>query len=138
MIVLDSNVLSALMRDAPDEKVERWLDQQTPASVWTTSITIFELHFGIQLLQAGKRRTQLAQILKRVLERMEYRIAPLDGDAAERAAELMALGRKQGRSRELRDTLIAGIALARHASLATRNTAHFEGSGIALINPWVG
>ncbi len=136
MILLDSNVLSALMKDEPDEKVSRWLDQQPQASLWTTSITIFELHFGIELLQPGKRRSKLTYILQLVLERVEGRIASLDADEAQRAAELMASRHHRGRPRDLRDTMIAGIALSRHATLATRNTAHFEDAGVPLVNPW--
>lgn len=136
MIVLDSNVLSAIMGDPPDEKIVRWLDRQPPASVWTTSITIFELHFGVELLQPGKRRSRLTHILQLVQESLEDRIAPLDAEAARCTAELMAKRQKQGHPQDIRDTMIAGIVLSRRASLATRNTAHFEDAGITLINPW--
>jgi len=136
MILLDSNVLSALMADPPDERVERWLNRQPWASVWTTSITIFELYFGLELLPTGRRRARLAEILEQIVKELEDRIAGLDSIAAQRTAELMAARQKQGRPRDLRDTLIAGIALACHATLATRNTTHFEDAGIPLINPW--
>jgi len=136
MIVLDSNVLSAVMSDPPNEKIERWLDAHPPASVWTTSITVFELYFGIELLELGKRRSKLTHILQLVLEKLEDRIAPLDHEAARCTAELMAKRQKRGRPQDLRDSMIAGIVLSRKATLATRNTAHFEDAGIKLINPW--
>ena len=136
MIVLDSNVLSAVMRDPPEQKVERWLDKQPSGSVWTTSITVFELRFGIELLEGGRQRSKLAHILELVLQRFEDRIAPLDAEAARCTAELMAARQKRGRPQDLRDTMIAGIAVSLHATLATRNTAHFSDAGIPLVNPW--
>jgi len=136
MILLDTNVVSALMHATQDAVVGDWLNQQPRTSIWTTSITLFELRFGIEILPLGRRRIALAEALARLLEKLEGRIAPLDADAAQHAAELMAGRQKKGQPQELRDTMIAGIALARHATLATRNTAHFEDAGIPLINPW--
>jgi toxin FitB len=137
MILLDTNIVSALMHEPVDSGVGDWLDRQPRTSIWTTSVTIFELHFGIEIMALGRRRAALTQAFISLIDKLDGRIAVLDREAAERAAELMAVGRKQGRPRDLRDTVIAGIALARHAALATRNTAHFEHSGIALINPWI-
>jgi predicted nucleic acid-binding protein len=136
MIVLDTNVLSALMLEPPDENVSSWLNRQPRTSIWMTSITAFEIHFGLEIMTAGKRRTALLQGFERLLAKLDHRVVPLDHDAAQRAAELMALLRRQGRPRELRDAMIAGIVLAHRATLATRNTAHFEGTGITLIDPW--
>ncbi len=136
MIVLDTNVLSALMLEPPEEKVSNWLNRQPRTSIWLTSITVFEVHFGLEIMSPGKRRTALLQAFERLLDKLDHRVAPLDHDAAQRAAELMARLRKQGRPRELRDAMIAGIALAHHATLATRNTAHFQDAGITLIDPW--
>jgi len=136
MIVLDTNVLSALMRDAPEKAVEDWLDRQPRTSIWTTSITVFELCFGLQIMAAGRRSSALGEKFELLISKFEGRIAPLDSDAAQRAAELMAIQRKKGRPRDLRDIMIAGIVLARHATLATRNTAHFEDARVPLINPW--
>lgn len=136
MIVLDSNVLSALMRDPPDEQVKLWLDRQPTASLWTTSINLLEVHFGIELLEQGKQRRRLSQILTVVLQRLEDRVIPLDSDAARCAAELMARRQKQGRPRGIRDSMIAGAVISHKATLATRNIAHFDDAGIPLINPW--
>src|SRR5580658_8194691 len=126
MIVLDTNVLSALMRPSADQKVVGWLDKQPRSSIWTTSVTILEICFGLQILPLGKRRTILNQAFEQVLvDKLERRVAPFDTVAAQQAADLMALRRKKGRPGELRDTMIAGIVLTCHATLATRNISHF-------------
>lgn len=138
MIILDTNVLSALMRRIPDNQVIAWLDQQPRTSIWTTSVTVLEIRFGFQIMPAGKRRAVLMGAFEDVLnDKIERRIAPFDTAAAQQAGDLMAVRYRQGRPVELRDTMIAGIALACHATLATRNTSHFEDLSIPLINPWV-
>jgi predicted nucleic acid-binding protein len=136
MIVLDTNVVSALMHPAPDTKVFDWLNTQPRTSIWTTSITVFEVSFGLRIMAEGRRRTALIGEFAGVLQDLGQRILIFDTDAAERSAELMAARRKDGRSVELRDTMIAGIVLSHHASLATRNIAHFDDAGVPLINPW--
>ena len=136
MIILDTNVLSALMRTAPEAKVVAWLDNQPRDSVWITSITALEVRFGLQILPTGKKRTALFQAFDSLLETIKHRIAALDTDAAESAADLMARRQRAGRPVELRDTMIAGIALARRAALATRNVTHFADAGISIVDPW--
>jgi len=136
VIVLDTNVLSALMRQVPDAKVVDWLDRQPRTSIWTTSITVLEVRFGLQILAAGKRRTFLLHAFETLLEKMGRRIASFDGTAAQQAADLMASRHKKGRPGDLRDTMIAGIVLANHATLATRNTSHFADISVPLVNPW--
>ncbi len=138
MIILDTNVLSALMRQLPEAAVVRWLDQQPRSSIWTTSITVLEIYFGLQILPAGKRRSHLMQAFEILVgAKIEGRVAPFDNSAAEQAATLMAARQKRGRPADLRDTMIAGIALANHASLATRNISHFEDLSLSVINPWM-
>jgi predicted nucleic acid-binding protein len=137
MIVLDTNVLSALMRHPPDRGVVEWLDKQPRTSIWTTSITILEIRYGLHILPIGKRRSALLQAFERVLvEKIENRVAPFDTAAAQQAGDLMAVRHKKGRPGELRDTMIAGIVLASHAKLATRNTSHFEDLSVPVVNPW--
>jgi toxin FitB len=138
VIILDTNVLSALMRQAPEPKVVNWLDLQPRTSIWITSITVLEVRFGLQIIPAGKRRTLLTEGFETLLTMIGDRVAGFDVAAAEEAADLMAYRNSAGRPGELRDTMIAGIALAHHASLATRNTAHFEGLSIPVVNPWIG
>jgi predicted nucleic acid-binding protein len=138
MIILDTNVLSALMREAADKNVVAWLDKQPRTSIWTTSVTILEIQFGLQILPAGKRRSRLIEAFETViLEELGQRVAPFDTTAAQHASELMASRHKKGRPVELRDTMIAGIVLACHAKLVTRNTPHFEDLSVPVINPWV-
>ena len=137
MIILDTNVLSALMHLTPDRNVIAWLDRQPRTSIWTTSVTILEVRFGLQIMAAGKRRSVLMRAFENVLETMEQRVVPFDAPAAQQAGDLMASRHKTGRTGELRDTMIAGIVLAQHAILATRNTAHFDEVTIPLVNPWV-
>src|SRR5271157_2398719 len=91
MIILDTNVLSALMRQVPDRQVVAWLDQQPRTAIWTTSITVLEVRFGLQIMDAGKRRTLLIGAFDALLDKLAHRVAAFDADAAQRAAELMAL-----------------------------------------------
>jgi hypothetical protein len=136
MIILDTNVLSALMQQTPDPSVVAWLDQQPRLSIWTTSVTVLEVRFGLQIMASGKRRSAVIQAFESVLDKIGQRVVPFDVSASEQAGDLMASRQRQGRPRDLRDTMIAGIALARHAALATRNTAHFDDISVPLINPW--
>ena len=137
MILLDTNVLSALMRAAPDPAVLSWLDRQPSDSIWITSITLFEVRFGLALLPQGKRRRALEAAFARVVEEdLEKRVADFDALAASEAAALAARRQRAGRPPDLRDTQIAGIALARHAALATRNVRHFAGLKIRVVDPW--
>ncbi len=137
MIILDTNVISALMRGDPEERVVRWLDQQPAQSIWITSITLFEARLGIALLPKGKRQRALEVSFGRLVqEDLENRIADFDATAAHEAAALAAARQKAGRHVDLRDTQIAGIAAARRATLATRNVKHFQGLKITVVDPW--
>lgn len=138
MMILDTNVLSALMSRKPDPRVRAWLDRQPRASIWTTSVTVLEIQLGLQILPSGKRRAGLMRAFGTLLEeKIERRIAPFDAAAAQQAGDLMAVRHKNGRPVELRDTMIAGIVLACRATLATRNTAHFDDISARVINPWI-
>ena len=137
MIILDTDVLSALMRAEPDPTVMRWLDRQPDSSVWTTSITVMEIRYGLQIMPAGQRRERMTEELAAVLkEEIEERYAPFDVAAAQHAADLMAARRTRGGAVDFRDTMIAGIALSNRATLATRNTAHFADLSVPVVNPW--
>jgi hypothetical protein len=137
VIVLDTNVLSALMRTNPETVVVEWLDRQPADSVWLTSITVFEARFGLALLPKGRRRSGLERALDRVLtEDLSNRVLALDEMAAMTAAQLAADRQRSGRTVDLRDTLIAGIAQARRATIATRNARHFEGLEVPVVDPW--
>jgi predicted nucleic acid-binding protein len=137
MIFLDTNVISELMREESDGTVARWLDHQIAASVWTTSVVEMEVRYGIESLATGRRREVLERTFEKFLEEvLEFRVAAFDRPAARAAAELMADRRRRGRPGEIRDTLIAGIALASNATVATRNVAHFADLNIHVVNPW--
>lgn len=137
MIILDTNVLSALMRSPADAAVIAWLDALAPESVWLTSITVFETRFGLALLPASRRRRALEAAFEQLLqEDIGNRVLAFDSAAAEQAAALAARRQQAGRPVDMRDTQIAGIAMARRASLATRNLRHFDDLATPVINPW--
>ena len=136
MIILDSNVVSELMRPRPEQKVIAWLDGQSRFSIWTTSVTVFEIRFGLQTMPAGKRRDAYTQGFENLLERIHQRVAPFDREAARYASTLVASRQIHGRPRESRDTMIAGIVLACHATLATRDTRDFDDISAAVVDPW--
>jgi hypothetical protein len=137
VILLDTNVLSAMMRAASEPAVERWLDAQPAESVWTTSITVFEIRFGLKLLAPGRRLEQLDMAFRRAIDEvLAGRVVAFDTTAAETAAAIAAEQQQRGRTIEIRDVQIAGIAKVRRATLATRNTRHFEDLGITLVDPW--
>ena len=138
MIILDTNVLSALMLREPEIVIEAWLDRQARTSVWTTSVTIFEIRYGLAAMPAGRRRTERHVLFERVTrEKLEGRVLSFDQAAAEEAALLMEARRRAGRVGELRDTMIAGIALAQRATLATRNVRHFDDLSVPVVDPWI-
>jgi hypothetical protein len=137
VIVLDTNVVSALMQRDHDPVVIAWLDGMPAESVWTTSITVLEVRLGLELLAAGRRRSALEDAFARTLaEDLEQRVLPFDEPAARWAAQIAAAHRRAGSPVEFRDVEIAGICAARRAMLATRNVRHFEGLGFDLVNPW--
>jgi toxin FitB len=137
MIILDTNVLAALMRNVPEAPVVAWLDRQPVESVWITSLTLFEARLGLALLPSGRRRTALETAFARLLkEDLENRVLDFDSAAATEAASLAAARQKIGRPVDMRDTQIAGIALTRRATLATRNVRHFSDLRISIVDPW--
>ena len=137
MIVLDTSVLSALMRAEPDRPVVRWLDRLAAESIWTTSITIFEVRFGLEVLPAGERKAALQHAFDQVIsEDLRGRVLDFDARAASVAGEIAAKLRTLGRPVDMRDAQIAGIIAVRRATLATRNVRHFVDAGIPVIDPW--
>lgn len=137
MIVLDTNVLSALMRVPPDPSVVAWLDCQPPEAVVTTAITVLEVKMGLAVLADGKRRRALEKAFAAVLDTdLGGRVLPVDRAAAEQAAMIATELRSRGHGIEVRDLLIAGVAATHGAILATRNVRHFEATGVRLVDPW--
>lgn len=137
MIILDTNVLSALMQLQADPQVVAWLDRQAAESIWLSTITVFEARYGLALLADGQRKTLLQERLDGLLQDdLQNRVLPFDASAAAQAATLAAERKQRGRPVDMRDTFIAGIALARRASIATRNTRHFDDLTVPVVNPW--
>ncbi len=137
MIVLDTNVLSELLRPTPAPQVEAWLAAQDGASIYFTAVGEAELRHGVAILPAGRRRTALGAAIDGMLdEDFRDRILPFDRDAAGAYAVIAAARRAAGRPISQFDCQIAAIARSHGASVATRNTSDYEGCGIALIDPW--
>src|SRR5690349_11665886 len=105
------------MRPRPEPVVVDWIDRQPRTSIWITAITVLEIRFGLEILPAGKRRAALFQSFETVIDEIDRRILDFDAAAARHAADLMASRQRKGVPVELRDTMIAGIVLAQHATL---------------------
>jgi toxin FitB len=137
VIVLDTSVLSALMQQQPDARVVAWLDNQAAESVWITTVTLFEARYGLALLASGRRKKDLLERFEKfVREDLEDRVLSFDSQAANLAAQLAAERKARGRGVDMRDTFIAGIALARRATLATRDARHFNDLSVTVVDPW--
>jgi toxin FitB len=136
--VLDTNVLSELMRPVPSPRVLVWARAQRSGEVYTTAICEAELLFGLQTLPAGRRREELERALAAIMTIvLGGRVLSFDRAAARAFASIAAARRRIGRSPREADVQIAAIALARGAdAIATRNVKDFESSGLPLINPW--
>jgi predicted nucleic acid-binding protein len=138
MIILDTNVVSGLMQSAPVRSVLEWFARQVWDDLFTTAITEAEILYGIKRLPGGRKRVSLEADAEQLF-RADFaeRVLPFDSSAAREFAELMAESRRVGRSMQQFDGQIAAISRSRGAALATRNTAHFDGCGIVIVNPWV-
>lgn len=138
MIVLDTNVLSELLRPEPEARVMAWLDDQPRASVFTSTVTQAEILYGIRLLSEGQRRKKLWDAAVAMFtEDFSGRVLSFDGEAAGNYAEIGASRRAAGRPISQFDAVIASISRSRGATLATRNSKDFEGCGIQVVNPWI-
>ncbi len=137
MIIIDTNVISELLRPTPEPAVEAWLGAQDGLSIYLTAISESELRYGVAIMANGKRRDGLANAIDRILrDDMAGRILPFDSAAARAYADIAASRRSAGKPIAQADCQIAAIARAHNAPVATRNTPDFEGCGIDLINPW--
>lgn len=137
MIVLDTNVLSELMRERPASSVMRWLGGQSAASLYTTSITQAEILYGVRLLPTGKRRTAFeTQAEAMFREDFAGRVLPFGSDAARAFAAIASERKRIGRPIGQSDAQIAAIARSTRASLATRNVSDFEKCGVDVVDPW--
>ena len=139
MIILDTNVLSEVMKPAPAAKVLRWLATHPASRLFTTTITQAEILYGVEVMLKGRRRAALESAVEAMFaEDFADRILPFDNDAARAFPQVAAARRALGRPIAQWDAQIAAIARSRSAALATRNTEDFEDCGIELVNPWNG
>lgn len=138
MIILDTNVLSEVMKPSPSARVLSWLAEHPPSRMFTTTITQAEILHGLELLPAGKRRAALESAVEAMFEEdFAGRILPFDSSAARMFPQVAAARRTAGRPATQFDAQIAAIARSRGAILATRNTSDFEHCGVAVLNPWI-
>jgi toxin FitB len=137
VIILDTNVLSELMRSEPHPEVFVWTAGQPRGDLYTTSVNVAEILYGIAAMPLGRRRSGLATLAEAMFtEDFVGRILPFDNAAAAQYAEIVVSRRQQGRPIEAFDAQIAAIALVAKADLATRDTSGFAGCGLSLIDPW--
>jgi predicted nucleic acid-binding protein len=137
MIVVDTNVLSEVMRPIPSDQVVRWMAARPASSLFTTTITLGEVLYGLELVPSGKRRVALQQAIEKMFEEeFTGRILTFDRDAARAFADISARCRRLGRPIGEMDAQIAGIARSRGAAIATRNVLDFQDCGVQLIDPW--
>jgi predicted nucleic acid-binding protein len=137
MIVLDTNVLSELMRPKPDDGVIVWIKGHSASRLFTTSVTQAEIFHGILLLAPGRRRTALQEAAEAMFaEDLGGRVLPFGSDAALPYARIAAARRRAGRPISHFDAQIAAISVVHGAVLATRNVLDFEGCGVDLVDPW--
>jgi predicted nucleic acid-binding protein len=137
MIILDTNVLSELMRANPDENVLAWLDSQNSQDLYTTAITVAELLYGVARLAHGRRKTALRGAIESMLDgEMAGKILPFDVNSARQYAMLVAECESHGRPISSADAQIAAVCHAHDAVLVTRNGKDFETTGVPIIDPW--
>jgi predicted nucleic acid-binding protein len=136
MILVDTNVLSEIMKAAPDRMVVGWMDRQPARTLFLSSVTLGELLFGVRLLPVGKRRNELVVALDGIRKDFDRRILPFDTRAAETYADLAIRARAAGRGFPLPDGYIAAIAAAQGFAVASRDASAFAAVGLTVINPW--
>ena len=137
MILLDTNVISELMRADPNQKVEAWLENQAIESLFLSSITLAEIYFGLEILPDGKRKQALYDAFNaEILPLFDKRILPFDEKMAVINAQIRATARQDGYVISIADSYIATIAKFHKLSVATRDTTPFEYAKLCVINPW--
>jgi predicted nucleic acid-binding protein len=137
MIILDTNVVSEMMRSSPSPEVANWLLAQPPPDTYVTAVTRAEIFYGIELLPASKRRSAIAEAGETLFgQRLATPILPFDSDAALVFAKIAAGRRRLARPMDFMDAQIAAIARARRATIATRDAPDFAHCGVRVVNPW--
>ncbi len=138
MIILDTNVVSELMRPNPAENVVEWVVSQDSRSIYLSTVTEAEMRYGVEILPAGRRREELRAAMEAMFrEDFTGRILPFDSPSAQAYALIAASRRSAGHPISHSDCQIEAIASTRDASVATRDASGFEGCGVPVINPWI-
>jgi hypothetical protein len=137
VILLDTNVLSELIRPTPATQVLRWVDDQGSTELSITSITAAELRAGVAVLPRGRRKDSIARQVERLINDVfgGY-VLPFDSVSSSHYADIVAAGRRRGRPMSALDVQIAAICRQHDATLATRNTTDFEAIKLPVVNPW--
>jgi len=136
MILLDTCVVSEVVKPNPSQAVMVWADGLPEDQVWLPVMVLAEMHRGVAMMDAGRKRDALELWLAQLEDRFQERLADFDLDAARAWGQMQATASSRGRAIPVQDSLIAAIALSRSATLATRNTGDFAGLGFAVVNPW--
>ncbi len=137
MIILDTNVISEPLKPSPDPAVIRWLDLQSPSTLYVTTVSQAELLAGVSALPAGRRRTELRKVIDRELRLLfADRVLPFGERAAEAYAQVVPAANAAGNPIDFADAAIGAIAIEHGYILATRNVADFKGTSVKLLNPW--
>lgn len=132
--LLDTNVISEVVRDLPNPGVTRFLAHNS--DLWIPTMAIHELEFGLQLLAQGQRQSALREAISRFVDAYADRILPICRESAKWASILRAQAKRTGRVLDLADALVAGAAMTNNLTLATRNIRHFDNLAIGAISPW--
>jgi len=137
LIIVDTNILSELMRPSPAIEVESWLREASDEVLVTTAITVCEIEYGLSRLDNGRRKDELiARFAALTGDVVDFAVLPFDNAAARRAGQLRGLRERKGLSAHAADMMIAGIASTHGAAIATRNDKDFTDIGLEIINPW--
>jgi toxin FitB len=136
VIIVDTNVVSELMRASPSAAVISWVRQQRRGTMVTTAITIAEIRYGLARLPAGLRTSRLRETAEQILAAFPDQVLPFDDAAARLYGDIAAARERAGRRMDAFDAQIASIARTRSAWLATRNTKDFDETGVRLVDPW--
>ncbi len=137
MIILDTNVISEPLKPSPNPAVIRWLDRQSPATLFVTTISQAELLAGVSALPAGRRRTELRKVIDQELAFLfAERVLPFGEHSAKAYAQVVPAANAAGNAIDFADAAIGAIAMEHDYILATRNVADFKGTSVKLLNPW--
>lgn len=138
MIILDTNIISELMRPQPNDLVVQWLDQKETSHLYLTTITLAEIRYGLAIMQNGKRKQHLSNQFEAYVDQtFEGRILDFTSKSATQYSIIMSHRKQSGLPMSMADGQIAAIAIEHHFSIATRNTKDFEQCGLELINPFL-